>query len=294
VPGVEGDNGNDGTDGLNAFTITTSDFNVPAVVNNTVAITCGNTSWLVVGQTVIVGQGVGGALTFPGPATFQVASITSLNAFVGKWLQYSGDVAGGTLIGSGTGTGGAVVSPSGGLFTSPLPIASGGTGAATVALALKALGLMSTGQFQPFSVYGLGVIASSAYVMTATAFNGAATQVAINGTDVKLAITQAGTYLIQGKARVDYSGATFAAPKLISGKIRNTNTGADISNAASGLIAPIITTATYTHGNLVIPAVIYTTAVATDVLWLLMNVATLPSAGTVEIAEASLLATKLY
>lgn len=288
VPGGPGNNGLNGTNGLNAFTLTTADFITPAD-NANVTVAVASSLPFAIGQTVLVGQGNGAALVGPGPGTFQVASIPSLNSLSLKFLHYSGDVTNGITISTG-----AYVVPAGGLFTSPLPVALGGTGAATVALALKALGLMSTGNFQPFTVYGVGTIGANAYVMTATAFPGAATQVSINGTDVKIAITQAGTYLIHARARIDYNGKTFAAPELITAKLRNTNTAVDVANATSGLIAPIITTATYTHGDIVLPPVIYTTAVATDVLWLLANAASIAGAGTVEIAEASIVAVKLY
>ncbi len=288
IPGVEGDPGSDGKNGLSAFALTTADFVLPADnANVTVSVT--TSLPFVIGQILIVGQANGGALAGPGPGTFQVASIPGLSSLSLKFLHYSGDVTNGSTISAG-----AVVAPAGGLFTSPLAVALGGTGAATVALALKALGLMSTGNFQPFSVYGVGAVGSTAYVMTAAAVNNAATQVVINGADVKIAITQAGTYLIHARATIDYNGKTFAAPELITAKLRNTNTAADITSATSGLTAPIITTATYTHGDIVLPPVVYTTAIATDVLWLLARAASIAGAGTVEIAEASIVAVKLY
>jgi len=277
IPGVEGDNGNDGTNGINAFTLTTGNFNVPALVNQTVAIPVGNTSWMVVGEVVIVGQGLGAALTFPGPATFVVDSITSLNAFVGKWLQYSGDVAGGTAISSG-----ATVTSTGGTFTSPLPIAAGGTGAGSVSAALANLGV---GQ-PPITVYGAG----TSYVITASQ-----QAVVLGTTSPSLVLTQAGTYLIFSRIRYDYQGKTFAANHVLTAKLRRTNnTAADLSGANASIITPVITTVT---DSIVVPLppVVYTTANTNDAIALFAGISALPAeAGTVEVSECEIVAVRIF
>jgi hypothetical protein len=260
------------------------DFVTPAADNTTVPIFVGSTLWMVVGQTVIIGQGNGAALLGPGPGTFEVDSITSLTQFVGKFLHYTGDVGNVVTISAG-----ATVSPAGGLFTSPLPIALGGTGAASVAAALTALGL----GFSPSSVYGFGAIGTTAYVMTANAVNDVSTQVTINGTLISIPIPRAGTYLIQGMAKFDYNGATFAASRQITAKLRNTFTAADLVNATANFFTQVITTLTFTEGIMVLPAVVATLS-NTDIITLLARVAVLPTAGTLEIAEASIVATKLF
>jgi hypothetical protein len=170
-----------------------------------------------------------------------------------------------------------------------LPIALGGTGAASVAAALTALGL----GFSPSSVYGFGAIGTTAYVMTANAVNDVSTQVTINGTLISIPIPRAGTYLIQGMAKFDYNGATFAASRQITAKLRNTFTAADLVNATANFFTQVITTLTFTEGIMVLPAVVATLS-NTDIITLLARVAVLPTAGTLEIAEASIVATKLF
>ena len=125
--GLNGQNGTNGTNGVNAFTTTTADFTVP-VTNSNVTISVVNSGWVVVGQVLIVGQGVGSALADPGPMNGQVVSIPSATSIQLKALGYPGDVTSGTVIGSGTGTGGAVVGPAGQEQASPVGIADGGTG----------------------------------------------------------------------------------------------------------------------------------------------------------------------
>ncbi len=283
IPGVEGANGADGTDGLNAYTVTTADFITPAD-NATVPIFVGSTLWLVVGQNIIIGQGLGTALAGPGPGTFKVDSIVSATQFVGKFLHFSGDVGNTVTISSG-----ATVSPAGGLFTSPLPIALGGTGAASVAAALSNLGL----GYSPSSVYGFGAIGTTAYVMTAAAVNDVSTQVTINGTLISIPIPRAGTYLLSGLIKFDYNGATFAASRQITAKLRNTFTAADIVNATANFFTQVITTLTYTEGIMTIPPVVATLS-NTDIITMLARVAVLPTAGTLEVAEASIVAVKLF
>ncbi len=288
IPGVEGANGANGIDGLNAYTATTADFVTPAD-NATVPIFVGSTLWLVVGQTVIVGQGIGAALAGPGPGTFKVDSIVSATQFVGKFLHFSGDVGNTVTISAG-----ATVSPAGGLFTTPLSIALGGTGGTSVSTALAALGL----GFNPSSVYGFGAIGSTAYVMTAAVADDVATQVTINGTLISIPIPRAGTYLLQGFIKFDYNAATWNASRQINAHLRNTNTAANIVNATGNLFTQrtnnlAVTVITYTEGIMTLPPVV-ATLVNTDVITMMARVAVLPDAGTLEVAESSIVATKLF
>ena len=91
-----------GTSGANAFSFTSGNvagqFTVPSVgANVTVNVT--STAWMVVGQRVIIGQGLGGPST--GPANFQVVSIGSATAVTLQYLGYQGDVAAGSTISDG-------------------------------------------------------------------------------------------------------------------------------------------------------------------------------------------------
>lgn len=100
IPGTQGDDGDpgtNGTNGVNAFTITTADFEVPLVGSN-VLVSVANSTWMVVGQKVIM----------PGPATFEVVSTPTTTSALLKFMGYSGDVSPGATISAGS-----KVSPSG-------------------------------------------------------------------------------------------------------------------------------------------------------------------------------------
>lgn len=134
---VPGNPGNNGTNGVSAFTVTTSDVVVPAI-GASVNIPVGNSSWMVIGMIVIVGEGPS-TIAAPGPATFEVTAIPSNASFTGKFLSYPGDVVTGSVIGTNVNTGGANVSPGSQGFQSPVTIANGGTGQTTVDAAANAL-----------------------------------------------------------------------------------------------------------------------------------------------------------
>lgn len=113
-----------GVAGESSFTTTSASFTVPAA-NSNVSVSLANTGWMVVGAIVAA----------TGPFHFQVISKTS-NGAVLKWLNYSGDGSTGATVASGS-----TLAPAGikGPVTDPLPIANGGTGAATAAAAITAL-----------------------------------------------------------------------------------------------------------------------------------------------------------
>lgn len=136
IPGLQGADGNSGTNGVNAFTSLNAQIAVVPAVGATVTATVQDSSWMVIGEIVIIGQGLGPALVNPGPSTFQITAIPSSGSVTLKYLGYSGDInpAGGNALDSG-----CLVSPNGGQLVSPLPINQGGTGATTAQLAANAL-----------------------------------------------------------------------------------------------------------------------------------------------------------
>lgn len=94
-----------GIAGKNATSVVTADILVPAV-NGSVGVTVTDTSWMVVGQIIIIGQGGGNVLANPGPGTFKVGSIFDSTTLALTFLGYAGDVAVGATISAG-----AIVSP---------------------------------------------------------------------------------------------------------------------------------------------------------------------------------------
>lgn len=97
VPGPEGANGADGAAGINAYTITSADFVVPAI-NGSVTVNVGNSSWATVGQNIFI-QGAG---------TFSLTSKPGTGSMTLTYLNYAGNTHAGETI-----TAGAGVSPAG-------------------------------------------------------------------------------------------------------------------------------------------------------------------------------------
>lgn len=251
VPGIEGEAGNDGA---NAFTVATASFNVPAAAGSNVTVDVENSEWMVVGQVLV----------FAGPATFRVVSKPSTTSVILTWLDYPNDIAGGTLINSG-----AAVSPSGEMPAVPIPIASGGTGAASKADAQVALGLGQT----PTGVNGAAI----AYDIT----NSVATI-----TGMTIVVPQTGLYLVLAMLSVDFRGVTFASSRILTAKVRNTTDGADVISTERTTGAP--TTTDYPSQDFVIP---FSTATLTagKTLALQCGLNTVESAGSSVVNIASLM-----
>lgn len=109
IPGLEGLPGNNGINGQSAFTITTADINPVPAVGAPVTVLVGSTTWMVVGEILIIGQGPGAALVHPGPGTFQLVAINSPSSMTVNFLGYANDLATpGSIISSG-----AYVTPAG-------------------------------------------------------------------------------------------------------------------------------------------------------------------------------------
>lgn len=174
------------------------------------------------------------------------------------------------------------MTPAGSPPASPLAVANGGTGASTVQTALTNLGL----GFTPLTVYAAG---------TAYQFTNTAALLNFGTTDPSLTLTSAGVYLLLARVRVDYTGATFAAVRTVTLKIRRTNnTAADIANSTIQAQTEIITTLTYTLGVIDLPPIVYTTTNNNDVLEIWGDVDTVPTAGSLDAVEASLVAVKIF
>lgn len=114
-------------------------------------------------------------------------------------------------------------------------------------------------------------------------------------TDPSLTITQPGTYLIFSRLNLKYTGATFAASRTVTLKLRRTNnTAADVTNASITFLTDIITTLTYTAGVMCIPPVLYQTDNNNDVLSLFADVSVVPTAGSLDITESEIIAIRLF
>lgn len=257
--------GSDGADGQNAYTITTADFTVPAI-SGSVAISVGNSQWLTVGQNFFV-QGAG---------YFEVASKADSTHVTGTYLDVSDNTNAGNNIVTGAG-----VSAAGPDLENPLTVSRGGTGSATATLARAALGAGGANT----TVYGAG----TAYSLTATP-----AALDFGTTDPAIVIPAVGVWLILARVRVDYTGATFAAVRTGTLKLRRTNnTAADLTSGSFGFKTDIITTLTYTLGEFS-KAIIYTTTNTNDAITIFGDISVIPTAGSLDCVEADIIAIRLY
>jgi hypothetical protein len=148
-----------------------------------------------------------------------------------------------------------------------------------------ALQIAGVAYHNPLSVYAAGTV----YTLTATS-----AAVDFGTTDPVLTVNAAGTYAIRGRVKVALNGATFAANRTLTIKLRRTNnTANDVSNSSTTWIVPIVTTLTNTLAIIDLPEVLYTTANANDSLTLFADISVLPTAGTISIDEASIVAVRL-
>jgi hypothetical protein len=136
-------------------------------------------------------------------------------------------------------------------------------------------------------------LATQSVTAAGTAYQLTATSAFLNfgTTDPTVTVTAAGTYLVLARARLDYNGATFAAHRTITLKLRRTNnTPADLVSCAAG--TDIITTLSYPAADLQTPPLIYT-ATAGDILQLWGDVSVVPTAGSLDATEATIVLVKL-
>jgi hypothetical protein len=163
---------------------------------------------------------------------------------------------------------------------SGLTVDPGGTSAAAIN---SALGFTPTTS-NPLTVYAAG----TAYSLTATP-----AALTFGTTSPSLTLNAAGTYLLLARSRMAYNAATFAAVRTTTLKLRRTNnTAADLTNGSVTATTGIITLLTYTFIDQFWP-VVYTTTNANDVISLFGSIDVLPGAGTLDVAEASIVAIRL-
>ena len=130
--------------------------------------------------------------------------------------------------------------------------------------------------------------AGTAYTVTATA-----AAIALGTTSPVLPALAAGTWLITGSVVINCVGATFAADRTITVKLRRTNnTAADLSNGSVVFGSGIKTVETSSEVIPIQPT-IYTTTRADDLVTLFADVSVLPTAGSLTISKANLTAVRI-
>lgn len=129
------------------------------------------------------------------------------------------------------------------------------------------------------TVYASG----TGYTLTATP-----SELDFSGTDPFIVISQAGSYLISGRATVEYVGAT-CTNQTVTLKFRRTNnTAADLANGSKALKLETTTTQTGVFVDSPLSSIGYTTANTDDRIAIYADVSSLPSPGSILVSAASL------
>lgn len=250
-----------------------------------------NTGWIVLGMVIILSNASGDTFTYivtgVDPTTNQVTM---------DYLDYATDGAVPATLQVGTKA--VVGGPRGPASANPIAIANGGTGATTLAGAQAALGATpwaigyggtgATTKATAQTALGLG---QDPLISTVTglsqAVTASATQVA--GSDVTM--PAAGNWLVGGQVAITVTGATFAASRTVTVKVRNTTQGVDV--VTTTVQTGIITTATNPDQVVVIPPVNYSGGSVNDHLQIFVSISVINSAGTYAVASATLCAVPL-
>lgn len=147
------------------------------------------------------------------------------------------------------------------------------------------------------SVSPAGLIGPNQTLLPAVASYGLAGSQALTNSFAALlsnAVTLAdGTYLLLATVRLDFIGATFAASKTITLKLRETSLGADVADAIVNLESGTPTTATQTFAVVALPPVTFA-ATAGNIVKVFGQVAAVPGAGDLKVIEVSIIAIKLF
>lgn len=135
-----------------------------------------------------------------------------------------------------------------------------------------------------------GVGTGSAYTIPDTA-----AAIDMGTTDPAIVLNKAGTYLLLGRVNMQYVGATFAANRNVIIKYRRTNnTAADLVDGATTMGTNVTTTVTGNFANAPMPIILYTTSNLNDALTIFVSVSTSPTAGTLQVTGAEIMAIRLF
>lgn len=141
--------------------------------------------------------------------------------------------------------------------------------------------------YQNTSVAGYGT--GTAYSLTATP-----AAVSFGTTSPTITVPIAGTWAIFARMNLKYNGATFAAVRTVSLKLRRTNnTAADLDSSPSSILTGTVTALTTTLSDANLPLIVYTTANTNDSISIFASIDVVPTLGTLDISEASLVAVRL-
>lgn len=262
IPGPTGTTGPGGSNGVNAFSITTSSFVLPAA-NGTVTVLLGSSLWMAIGEPIFISDGTN-------QANFKVVSFPSATAVVLQWLNYPGDATTGTTIAAN-----ATVTPTG---------LQGPTLANTFANGL------TTGTTKATAQTNLG-LGQDALVSTGTGLTQAITATSGQVGAIAVTIPALGSWLYMAFVQVNFAGVTFSTGRFITAKIRNTTSNTDLASAV--MATQVQATQNLQTTTIVVPFLLDTSAAVSDVLQLWIGIDTINSAGTLSVIGGSLVAIPL-
>ncbi len=325
VPGPEGPDGSDGANGVNAYSIVTADFVVPPIGSD-VTVSLDNGIWMVQGQYVVfdgpatfqvvsVNSATSITLTFlgdPGDVTagstittgmgVSPAGRNGINAYstlisdllipaIGANVNAvvenaSWMVPGQNAVFEGPATFEVVtVNSLTGVTLTFLGYANDLAPGSTILTGLNVSPAGTQPALSTLSVYASG----TPYVLTATP-----ALLNFGTTDPSFVITSPGTWKLEARVRIDANGKTTAASRTLTILLRRTNNGAaDIANTTGEILTSVITTLTQTLIVMDLPTVAYVTTNSDDVIELWGSADNIAGAGTFDVTEASIFATKI-
>lgn len=158
-------------------------------------------------------------------------------------------------------------------------MSTAGVAMATAANAPAQATLLGIPPYTAVDGYGTG----TAYSLTTSS-----AAVAFGTTSPTITLATAATYWLTARVNLKYNGATFAAIRNVTIKIRRTNnTAADVASATTSVTTGVVSALTQTMMQLSIPDVSYT-AGAGDILSIFAIIDVAPTLGSLDIVEAEL------
>lgn len=144
-------------------------------------------------------------------------------------------------------------------------------------------------ELTPANVLGIIGIYQDVYAAgTAYSLTNTSAALTFGTTSPTLTLDNTGTYRIRGRVNLKYNAATFAAVRTVTLKFRRTNnTAADLTNSTITFLTDIITLRTYSAGIILLPEISYS-ATSGDIITIFGDVEVVPTAGSLDVVEASI------
>lgn len=138
--------------------------------------------------------------------------------------------------------------------------------------------------------YSLTIYAAGTpYTVTATS-----SALTFGTTNPTITFDKAGTYLLLSRTNYEFVGSTFAANRSLTTKLRRTNnTAGDLTNSPTVIGTNVVTTVNGVLQNVVTPPILYVATIG-DIITVFADVSVVPTAGSLQATEASIVAIRLF